>query len=119
MPSLESMRAPHSFVRYTPRFMKRQAKVRNKQKSLAPLNGVNKEANCGSATVPSPNGKQEVDTPIAISEKDVDVDMPPLQHAICQSELGGRDIGPLRRHEQSAMDVDVPPGSPGQNPRRS
>ncbi|KAK5043449.1 hypothetical protein LTR84_011985 [Exophiala bonariae] len=91
----------------------------NTQKSLLTLNGADREDNCGSAIVHSHDGKQEVDTNIALAEKAADVDIPPLQHAICQSELGGRDRGPLCELEQSAMVVDVPPGSPGQDPRGS
>ena len=97
--------------------MKRQIKDRNTRRSLVTLQGADKEGDCASATVHSPHRKQEVDTPIAPSEKDTDVDIPPLQHAFCRSELGGRDRVALGEPEQSAVVGDVPPGSPGQGPR--
>jgi hypothetical protein len=85
--------------------------------TLATLHGADKEGDCASTTVHSPRRKQEVDTPIAPSEKDTDVDIPPLQHAFCRSELGGRDRIALGEPEQSAAVGDVPPDSPGQGPR--
>lgn len=105
------------FVTYTPRCMKPQTKDGNTRKSLVTLNGVGKEDNCGSATVPSPDGKQEVDTPMTLSEKDADVDIPPLQQDICYSELGGRDIGPLPRGSDNKqgrpyLEVIIPQLSP-------
>jgi hypothetical protein len=107
------------FVAYTPRCMKPQTQGRNTQKSLLTLNGADKEDNCGSTTVHSHDGKQEVDTPIALVEKAADVDIPPLQHDICQNGLVHRDIGPLWEPEQSTKVVDVPPGAPGQEARGS
>jgi len=60
-----------------------------------------------------------MDTPIAPSGIGTDVDIPPLQHAFCRSELGGRDAVPLEDPEQSGVDGDVPPRSAGQDPRGS
>lgn len=55
--------------------------------------GTDKEGDSKSATVRSPSSQKGVDTLITASDKDMDADIPPLQHVFYGSELSGRDTG--------------------------